>query len=323
MEMEKKIIPIVFCFDTNMELQAGVCITSLLLNAKPDTFYDIYILHGEQDSFENSKLNKFSLLFGNCRIQYRCVGNAFESAFEIRGITIATYYRLLIPEIIQEYDKIIYSDVDVIFRNDLSGIFESTDVTGYYIGGVVDALGLKKDYHDYIEKELGLSWTEYTCAGNLILNLALLRQDDIVGCFIDKVKTSAYKYQDQDILNIVCRGKILRMPPAFCYSADVTLYAANRLEQTLFTLEELLLAQEEGIVHYTGPKPWWGWCPNFDIWWEYYRKSIYFDPKVYYDFYMNKQSNADYDCLSLWKRIKILIRYFKNGRKLLQREVRL
>lgn len=318
--MEKKIIPIVFCFDSNMELQAGVCITSLLLNAKSETFYDIYILHGEQCSFESSKLNELPAIYRNCNIQYRCVGNAFESAFEIRGITIATYYRLLIPKIILEHDKIIYSDVDVIFRNDLSDIFKCTDVAEYYVGGVVDALGLKKDHHDYIVNELGLSWDKYICAGNLILNLSLLRQDDIVERFIDKVKTSTYKYQDQDIINIVCSGKILRMPPAFSYSTDVTLCATNMLEQPLFTSDELLLAQKEGIVHYTGPKPWRDWCPNFDIWWEYYRKSIYFNPKVYCDFYSNKQSNADYDCLTLWNRFKILIRYFKNGRKQLERE---
>ncbi len=323
MKAEKKIIPIVFCFDDNMRLQAGVCITSLLLNARPETFYDIFILHGEQCSFENSELNKLPLIYGNCRIQYRCVGRAFESAFEIRGITIATYYRLLIPEIIPEYDKIIYSDVDVIFRNDLSEIFESTNMEGYYVAGVADALGLQKHHHDYIENKLGLTWTEYICAGNLILNLTLLRQDDMVERFINKVKTSTYKYQDQDILNIVCKGKILRMSPTFSYSADISLCAADMLETPLYTQEELREAQAEGIVHYTGPKPWWGWCPNFDIWWEYYRKSIWFNPKVYCDFYVSRQSNADLDCLSLWKRIKILIRYFKNGRKQLKQRVNL
>lgn len=316
--MEKKIIPIVFCFDSNLELQAGVCITSLLLNAKSETFYDIFILHGEQCSFENSKLNKLPLIFGNCKIQYRCVGNAFESAFEIRGITIATYYRLLIPEIILEYDKIIYSDVDVIFRNDLSDIYANTDMDGCYVGGVVDASYFRPDHRNYIEKTLKLSYTEYIYAGNMILNLPLLRQDNIVESFIGAVTNSVYKYQDMDIINIVCKGKIRRMPPLFCFSSDIAKYSADMSETPLYTLDELMDAQTEGIVHYTGPKPWWGWCPNFDIWWEYYRRSIYFNPKVYCDFYVNQQSNADLDCLSLWKRIKILIRYFKNGKKRLK-----
>lgn len=314
-------IPIVFCFDTNLELQAGVCITSLLFNARPETFYDIFILHGEQCSFENSELNKLPLIYGNCRIQYRCVGRAFESAFEIRGITIATYYRLLIPEIIPEYDKIIYSDVDVIFRNDLSEIYESTNMEGYYVAGVVDASYFRPDHRNYIENTLKLSYAEYIYAGNMVLNLSLLRQENVVERFIDEATHSLYKYQDMDIINIVCKGKICRMPPLFCFSSDISKYSADMLETPLYTQEELRKAQAEGIVHYTGPKPWWGWCPNFDIWWEYYRKSIWFNPKVYCDFYVSRQSNADLDCLSLWKRIKILIRYFKNGRKQLKQKV--
>ena len=100
--MNKNIIPIVFCFDYQMELAAGVCITSLLENALPTTFYDIYILHSEVCSFVNSRINELELVYDNCRITYRSVGLAFDSAFEIRGISVATYYRLLIPELIPE-----------------------------------------------------------------------------------------------------------------------------------------------------------------------------------------------------------------------------
>lgn len=38
-------IPIVFAFDNNLILPACVCISSLLMNAKENTFYDIFILY--------------------------------------------------------------------------------------------------------------------------------------------------------------------------------------------------------------------------------------------------------------------------------------
>lgn len=44
-------IPIVFCFDDNLLMPAGVCLTSLLEHANPDTFYDIFILHDNKSSF--------------------------------------------------------------------------------------------------------------------------------------------------------------------------------------------------------------------------------------------------------------------------------
>mgnify|MGYP006208099459 FL=1 len=80
-------------------------------------------------------------------------------------------------------------------------------------------------------------------------------------------------------------------------------------DQQNYTKEDAEYALKYGIIHYNGPKPWNTWCLNFDIWWEYYRKSVYFDPEYYYSFYNNKLD--EYDRLPLIKRIKILLRYFK------------
>lgn len=99
------IIPIVFAFDNNLILPACVCISSLMMNAEEDTFYDIFILHSSNIALKKEELDKLSQYYQNCRIQYRQVDNTFDSAFEIRGITTSTYYRLLIPDLIPEYDK--------------------------------------------------------------------------------------------------------------------------------------------------------------------------------------------------------------------------
>ena len=53
-------LPILFTFDQSLEMPAGVCITSLLENAAPDTFYDIFILHGPGCDFSESKLNELA-----------------------------------------------------------------------------------------------------------------------------------------------------------------------------------------------------------------------------------------------------------------------
>ena len=71
--------------------------------------------------------------YPNCNITLRNVGDLFAGAYEIRGITNVTYYRLLIPTLIPEYDKIIYSDVDVIFRDDLSHVYQSTLFEDEYV----------------------------------------------------------------------------------------------------------------------------------------------------------------------------------------------
>ena len=307
-------IPIVFAFDNNLMFPACVCLSSLMMHAKENTFYDIFILHSEQEQLKHEELDKLSLYYKNCRITYRSVGNTFDGAFEIRGITTSTYYRLLIPDIIHEYDKIIYSDVDVIFRDDLSDLYLNTNMKGVYVAGVNSLSHLNSSTNKYYIEKIGLNPKTVIYAGNILMNSKLIREDNVIPQFKKHVQKK-YRFQDLDILNIVCRGKIRYLSPTFCLTTDITEYASKCRKKILdiWTDEEIQSALNKGIVHYNGQKPWKGACINFDIWWEYYRKSPYFNQTYYFDFFY-KMLN-EHDSLSLWKRIKILIRYFVYGRK--------
>jgi len=301
--------PIVFCFDDNLLIPAGVCLSSLLEHANPDTFYDIFILHDDKAKFPISDyLEKLYNKYKNFSITYRSIGNAFENAFEIRGITKACYYRLLIPEIITEYDKIMYSDVDVIFREDQSNIFFDTNMENFYVAGVSTPYS---DIADYVSKVINIESPKYIASGNLIFNSKKILEDNILDKFKELSKKS-WKYQDMDVINIVCRGKIKYLLPSFCVVGTTSEILSNP-DQSYYDKENANYASKFGTLHYNGPKPWKTWCLNFDIWWEYYRNSVFFDPKFYFDFYNEKQ--FEYDRFSLWKRVKILIRYFKNGKK--------
>lgn len=303
------IIPIAFCFDDNLRLPAGVCIYSLLENAKIDTFYDIFILHDEQCKFPKSGFfenlyNRFS----NFKLTYRQVGDQFRNAFEIRGITVAAYYRLLIPELIPEYDVIMYHDVDIIFRDDLSDIFLNTQMNNYLIAGVSTPYS---DNTKYVNSIIQVEINEYIASGNLIINSKKMLEDNILSQFKEVAKKK-WIFQDMDVINIVCKGRIKYLPPSFCI-VGTTSEILSDSSQNYYSDDEVQYALEYGIIHYNGAKPWNSWCYNFDIWWEYYRKSIYFDPHYYYKFYDKKLNELDK--LSLWKRVKILVRYFVIGKK--------
>ena len=51
-------IPIVFAFDDNYALPAGIAIQSLIDAAKPDTQYDIFVLHSGLKSSVMRKIEK-------------------------------------------------------------------------------------------------------------------------------------------------------------------------------------------------------------------------------------------------------------------------
>ena len=309
-------VPIAFAFDNNFIMPACVCISSLLMNANEDTYYDIFILHSQKEKLDEERLNSLSHYYPNCRIQYRTIDSTFDNAFEVRGITTSTYYRLLIPEIITEYDKIIYSDVDVIFRSDLSDTYFNTDMTNSYVAGVNALIQFIPDLKKYYSKLGNVNISGIIYAGNIIFNSVNIRKDNLVERFKELVKNN-YKFQDLDVLNIACQGKITYLEPSFClttYVADLSIYDRNNL-QSVWNNDEINKALKTGIVHYNGQKPWKGYCVNFDIWWEYYRKSPFFDEKYYFDFFYSRLNELDQ--LSLWKRVKILIRYFVYGKRMI------
>lgn len=308
-----KVVPVVFTFDDNMSFPAAVCISSLMQAAARNTFYDIFVLHSGAAP-EITGLDKLKQAYPNMSIQYRSVGETFETAYEIRGITKAAYYRLLAADLIPEYDRVIYADVDTIFRQDLSELYES-DLEGNYLGAVY-ALGINTsaEGHSHL-KSIGLEPGGYVVSGFLLMDLNKMRKDGITESF-KALANRNYKYQDQDIINLVCKDKI--KPLSYIHHMDVKAFEAISLQTELLnthfmfnpTGQDPLLHSN---IHYNGVKPWKDWCPNIDQWWEYYRKSPIYDPQYYFTFFNNKLNHLDQ--LSLLKRLKLVVRYFIYGKR--------
>lgn len=304
-----KHIPVVFAFDNNLIESAGVCMTSLMLNAKPDTFYDFYILHSPSINLREDELLKIIETFAHCSLRFIKVDESFENAFEIRHVTKATYYRLLIADFLTEYDRVIYSDVDIIFRQDLQEVY-NLDIGDNYVAGALD-IGMNSFEKKYVEA-LGLTQWTYIQAGFLLLNLEAIRKDNLVEEFKSQAANN-YRYQDQDVVNIVCKDRKYILDP--CWNLNDCAYIqflAKKPELPQWISDKhKSRALQEGNIHYSGYKPWNRYSLAFDIWWEYYRKSPYFDEIRYYKFFFDKTMVLD--SLSLWKRIKGVIRYFVHG----------
>lgn len=309
------IVPIVFAFDNNLAMSAAVCLYSLFANAMPTTVYDVFILHRQGKPLDMQHINKVMAAYPKHKLSLIEVGGDFDSSFEIRGITTPAYYRLLIPNLISQYSRVIYSDVDVIFRQDLSSLYHDTDMDGCYIAGVNDLANIDADLQRHYKDVLHLNDAEIICSGFLLMDLKKLREDNMVGRLVTEAQ-NRYKYQDQDVLNIVCQGHIRQLAPKYSLLTYISRLAVSDEVQRLkspWTLSEIDEAVRSGNIHYNGQKPWRGYCVNFDVWWEYYRKSPVFDPKFYFDFFYERLDELDR--LPLWKRIKILVRFFVYGRK--------
>ena len=307
-------IPILFTFDDKLVLPACVCLSSLLRSAGPDTFYDIFIIHSDRYDLSGTDVARIPEYYPNCKITFRPISGEFVGGYEIRGIPETCYYRMLSPELIPEYDKILYSDVDVIFRDDLTKYYD-TDLGTNCFGGVDNCSALRPSVQRYAREVLGIDPSHgFYCSGNLLINLKLIREEGLCAKFRELGKNS-YRQQDMDIINIACNGRFYSFPPAFCLAVSIYRMIVQRRDDmlSLYSPSDLDYALEKGIVHYNGAKPWNTWCHHFDIWWQAYRESPFFDEKYYQAFYDSKEDELDR--LSLAKRLKVLARYFVVGVK--------
>ena len=182
-------IPIVFAFDNNLAMPAAVCFYSLFANAHPKTIYNVYVLHRKNEELDLTYIDNVFEKYPQHHFKLIDVGDTFDSSFEIRGITTPAYYRLLIPELIPEYDKVIYSDVDVIFQQDLSELYLGTDLGEELIAGVNNVAHLDADLRKHYEGTLNLNSTGVICSGFLIMNCSRIRKENLLRGLLNTQRT--------------------------------------------------------------------------------------------------------------------------------------
>lgn len=258
------LIPIVFSTDHNFVMPTGVAIYSLLSTSVKED-YDIFVLIDDSVTEQDRSLLKkqVSILSDDSRISFIKVEQSeIGEVYETRGITRPTYFKLLIPWLLPEYDKVFYADGDMIFKKGLRELYENFDLNGNYIAGVHhEEYPELKNFKEKITK-LGLDPHKYINAGFLLINSAKIR-DEISKTDILKLCEKNYESQDQDIINILFSGHTLSLDKSYnCKS-----WLVSPVDKC-------------NIIHYVGLKPWNSFSGCWIDWWEIYRKSIFYDRKL-------------------------------------------
>lgn len=289
----KEVIPIMFCFDTNYVIPAAVAFYSLMKFADKNYFYEMYILHSNIKDWQIDKLNETLKEFDNCRLNFVDMNNRLDEEWKksYRGdhFTKEVMYKLLTASLFPQYDKLVVSDVDVVFLGDIAPSYFMIDSNKdkEYIAGV-KPIGKVKDYlKSYINQ-----WSQdeidilgETCGGYLVMNLKRIREEGIEKKFMDSLEKNAYRLNqmEQDILNIVCEGKIKHLPLKYVactyiwdyfpdeesYKTDAN-YSAKEIKDTINNPVQL---------HYaTSIKPWKNTdCTLGEIWYQYLAKTPFFE----------------------------------------------
>lgn len=101
------------------------------------------------------------------------------------------------------------------------------------------------------------------------MNLALMRQDNMVRKFLEVLRVDYLAFPDQDVLNQLCKGRILRL--ALYYNSIRTSYLPQYKKEFLrkYMDRDWEDIHKYATVYYTGAKPWNSFTVGFQLWWQY------------------------------------------------------
>ncbi len=250
-------IAVVFAADDPYTAVLSVAVQSVLAHANTGCNYDIVIL-SDGICFKNRRL-LLSMTDGmdNVSIRFLEVGYLLDQyAFQFTNTQLsrATFLRLLLPDVMRDYDKIIYLDGDTIVTRDLEELF-STDMKDHIAAAVEDPhIALIRMYRKNVQKHLqtdvGLKADEkYFNAGVLLINLEALRKNYTVKDMIDMALERKWMWEDQDVLNKLFRKKVLWLPDRW----NVLWVTNPYLQEAMKTRVSYFRAlYDPYIIHYAG-----------------------------------------------------------------------
>lgn len=240
----KSPINIVFTINDSYAQHCCVTIVSILKNNN-NSLFNFYII---TDFFSKKNKTKFTQtikkLNSNSKIHFIIIRNDLFKGFKINidYISIQTYYRYIIPTLLDNVSKVIYLDSDIIVNGDINELWNTKLIEGSV------CLGVKDLYIENIKYKgkIGLpNNSVYINAGVLVMDLNIFRKENITKKLINETINNNYDFlfQDQDIINIVLMDRIQLVSEKYNFTTENAIYKDNSLKPI--------------ILHFTGSiKPW-------------------------------------------------------------------
>lgn len=291
--LDKEVIPIVFAANNKFAGPLSVAVQSVIDAAGCDRRYAVVILESDLTEQNQALLQRQVSEKPNIQIRFYNA-RALVDGYDLKAhnhISIETFYRFLIQEILPDCDKAIYLDGDLIVKKDLAQLYD-TDITGYSFAAVRDVdfigqiNGAAGHAMEYAKNKLRLKDPyAYAQAGVLLLNLYEMRRQYSMEGWLKRASKD-YRYSDQDVLNKYCQGKIYELDQRWNTIFDCDF---NRIRTTVYMApEELYKAylrarKDPYIVHYAGfQKPWKHLPADFgDEFWTAAKRTPFYELLLY------------------------------------------
>ena len=241
-------IHIAMSLNNNYTYPIMVSITSILLNSNKNTFIQFHLLIGNDVEIENqNKILSLNHINNNTNFTFYNVRNNFNGwIIGKEKVTVASFYRSILGELIKNVDKIIYLDGDTLTYGDISEMYQ-LNMDNLYFRGIREII--PKGF------EIDIDHSRFICAGVMLMNLKLIREahlfDTFKNYYLNFYNKKIY-YNDQYIINALFRDKIDFLPPKFgiWFMTKKFIKEYKSLKPIIYTRNELRKANNKPIIRH-------------------------------------------------------------------------
>lgn len=279
-------LPICFCVDQRMLAGLHVAARSILesLAEGLEPHFHVFSDDLSREDFEilRKTLSSTSRQF---ELSQHTVAPEVFSGFPELGNSLATYYRLVIPEVLGS-GRVFYIDADTLCRINISPLFE-IDLEGSPIALAAEA-PIDAGPDPRVNEMLGeQAHGHYFNAGVMVLDIDAWRKEDLTNRCLSWIAETKPTYHDQSALNFVLHGRINQLDDRYNCRTNVRRFWPSLKSPEL---------GDGTILHFVDfPKPWsryGNWVHPFGkLWWKELDKTAFGQSKVVFQEPIIPESN--------------------------------
>lgn len=261
-------IPIFFAVDNGYCPFLAVAIQSLIDNASPENKYLIKVLNTDVSMENKKKISKYER--ENVDIEFvdlnYYIQKVKDKLYTRDYYSKTTYFRLFLPNLYPQYDKVLYLDSDIVILDDIAKLYNTDMGDNLVAAAPDDVIQFNEVFQVYVEKVVGVAdYRRYFNAGILLMNLDEMRKFKFQEKFLFLLGRITFAVaQDQDYLNRMCKGRVKLI---------------DRVWNRMPIADPKIKTENVKLVHYNlAFKPW-----HFEdilykeFFWMYAQETEYFD----------------------------------------------
>lgn len=281
--MEK--INVVYITDERYAMPTCISVYSLTVNKACNDALNIYIICDEVSDKAKKRFLALSSdrayidLIDVTEERYKALALTCLYASNIH-VTATALFKLNLPDILQNEDKVVYVDGDTLIQKSLYNLY-NCELNSNYVASVNDMMDKKDSGFSTYAAQVGLRRESYFNSGVMLLNLEKMREDGITRKLLEYRENGINYYMDQDAFNIVLGEKRVTLPYIYNFLSTVTdFFELEEISEKYFHEEKHSIGEcieTAVILHFAGGiKPWEYNLPWYSsIFFDYYNRSPY------------------------------------------------